>query len=130
MLRRYMDLYYDLVADKPTNRAVRYGPAGFLASELMHPEACLLIAPHPDDESIGAGVWMSKRRGDVTLLHVTDGAPLDPQYARSCGFADPEMYSVARRRELFAALKIAGVTQSQSLRLGFTDKDTIRSYRS
>jgi LmbE family N-acetylglucosaminyl deacetylase len=38
----------------------------------------LLVAAHPDDEILGAGIWLSRRPAEsVHILHVTDGSPVD-----------------------------------------------------
>jgi LmbE family N-acetylglucosaminyl deacetylase len=85
---------------------------------------CLIVAPHPDDEIIGAGIWISRRgTANLTVAHVTDGSPRDPQFARTAGFSSAGAYGAARLAEARAALQLAGVAESQCVHLGFTDQE-------
>lgn len=69
----------------------------------------LIIAAHPDDETIGAAglLCLLQLRGDtaVAIAHLTDGAPQNMRDAASAGFRDVGAYARARRRELTAALE-------------------------
>lgn len=86
---------------------------------MMEPQQqhTLLVAAHPDDETIGAGIWMArhKRRERITIVHVTDGAARDSP--------DREDHAQTRRRELHAAVALAGIPPNQCLNLGFMDKE-------
>lgn len=76
-----------------------------MAHKLVTPGRCLIIAPHPDDETIGAGIWMDRHPDwDVTLLHITDGSPRDGLDAGAAGLRSRRAYAAARRRELREAL--------------------------
>ena len=55
----------------------------------------VIVAPHPDDEIIGAGAHMPAIR-DLWIVHATDGAPRNMQEARKNGFATREEYAQAR----------------------------------
>lgn len=83
----------------------------------------LLVAAHPDDEVIGAGIEMTRWDPQrVTILHVTDGSPEDPKHAQAAGFATRQDYAGARRRELGHALELAGMKQARCVELGYTDQ--------
>jgi len=88
-------------------------------------DRCLIVAPHPDDETIGAGIWMDRHPGcEITLLHITDGSPRDLANARAAGFRGRRAYAAARRRELHAALRMVGVNRSQLRIFSYVDKET------
>ena len=80
----------------------------------------VVIVAHPDDEAIGAGAVL---RGfpDVTVVHVTDGAPLDEGYAQRKGFPNRDSYAEARRREVVAALGVIGMPAERIRSLGIVD---------
>lgn len=71
------------------------------------PRVALVVA-HPDDETLGAGARLGRLR-EALFVHITDGAPRDGADALAAGFASPAAYAAARRRELGAALRTAGV---------------------
>lgn len=69
----------------------------------------LVLAPHPDDESLGCGgaIALHARQGDhVTVVFVTDGAAGDPLgYYRDCD------YKALRRTEAKLAASILGIEE-------------------
>lgn len=81
----------------------------------------MIVAAHPDDETIALGGQLHRMEG-VRILHVTDGAPLDMEDARACGFGRREDYADARRKELIAAMALAGIDGKQLLSLAMADK--------
>ena len=85
----------------------------------------LVVAPHPDDETIGAGIWMHRHRDtSLTVLHVTDGSPRDISYAKSLGFESREDYAAARRRELVTALEQGGLHERQLRSFDYVDQES------
>jgi LmbE family N-acetylglucosaminyl deacetylase len=85
---------------------------------------CLILAPHPDDETIGAGAWMERHGPEgLFVAHVTDGSPRDLADAQRAGFASADAYATARRAEVEAALGLVGIAPERIRRLGFVDKE-------
>jgi LmbE family N-acetylglucosaminyl deacetylase len=81
----------------------------------------LLVAAHPDDETVGAGAQLL-RLPQLVLLHLTDGAPRDLKFARQAGCATREEYAELRAGELDAALRLGGA-QATRIGLGFVDQE-------
>jgi LmbE family N-acetylglucosaminyl deacetylase len=87
-------------------------------------ERALLVVAHPDDEVLGAGIWMHRHgRFDCHILHLTDGSPRDAEDARSAGFETRESYAAARRLELRSALELIGVPGKNCHEAGVVDKE-------
>jgi len=82
---------------------------------------CSVIVAHPADEVVGAGCLISKLV-DVTVLHITDGAPDDMQDAEAAGFKVRSHYAQARRDECLAALALANVPEDQVVDFAVTDQ--------
>jgi LmbE family N-acetylglucosaminyl deacetylase len=83
----------------------------------------LILAAHADDEVIGLGGRLPRLRR-ATFAHVTDGAPKDMQDARANGCETREEYARLRRRELEAALALAGIGPEQTREMGCMDQET------
>jgi LmbE family N-acetylglucosaminyl deacetylase len=77
----------------------------------------LIVAGHPDDEIIGAGIWMARHRDHdlISIAHVTGGSSRD--------HANPNEYAKTRRHELLAAVGLAGIRPDQCRELGFIDQE-------
>jgi LmbE family N-acetylglucosaminyl deacetylase len=88
----------------------------------MAAETVAVVVAHSDDETIGIGAQLPRLRG-VTIVHVTDGAPRSMTDALAHGFATAEQYAAARRRELEAAMRLAGVPPDALVALGVPDQD-------
>lgn len=78
----------------------------------------LVVAAHPDDETIGVGATLgalATAGWQVRVLHVTDGAPRDPALRPSLRELTHREASAARRREVEAALGVARLDPALSL---------------
>jgi LmbE family N-acetylglucosaminyl deacetylase len=80
----------------------------------------LVVAPHPDDETLGCGGTIALlRRAScaVSVLVITDGAASHPHSRRF----PPARLAALRRAESCAALSVLGVAESQLTFLGLPD---------
>jgi len=81
-------------------------------------EPCIVFAPHQDDETIGCGGLIARKRNEGLPVHVvfiTDGGASHPGHPR---LAQPELRAI-RRSEAMAALAILGV---ESTAIHFLDE--------
>jgi LmbE family N-acetylglucosaminyl deacetylase len=81
----------------------------------------LLIAAHPDDETVGAAIRISSTPG-IHIVQVTEGSPDNPADALAAGFSTREAYAAARHEETLRALALANVPQDAVTSLYFTDQ--------
>ncbi len=82
----------------------------------------LVLAPHPDDETLGCGATVIRtllRDGDVLVATATDGRS-------SLAEVDPEVMAATRRSELAAATEVLGLSPEQVRILGFPDGELSR----
>lgn len=79
-----------------------------------------VVAAHPDDETIGAGVALARFRR-LLIVHVTDGAPRNLADARAAGFVAAADYAATRRGEFRAALRAGGIA-ARCAELGAADQ--------
>lgn len=82
----------------------------------------MAVFAHPDDETIALGGQLD-RLDEVTVVHVTNGSPLDPGDALASGFPTRATYAAARRREAEDALALAGIGAERLVGLGIDDQD-------
>ncbi|HTZ08845.1 MAG TPA: PIG-L deacetylase family protein [Acidimicrobiales bacterium] len=78
--------------------------------------SCVVLAPHPDDETLGAGATIMRKIGAGTAVHVvvaTDGSKAPP--------GDPVEVAALRRAELAEAGRILGLGPEDVTQLGFVD---------
>ena len=83
----------------------------------MFEKRTVVVAAHPDDETIGLGGQLVSFH-DVFLIHVTDGAPRSRP--------DWKNYAQTRRAELLAAAAIAGIPEERCIEIGIEDQDASR----
>ena len=89
------------------------------------PLRMLLLAAHPDDETIGASVPIVQF-SEVHIVYLTDGAPQDRRYW-SADFQEAarEEYASARRIEALCAVAWAGVSADHVRSLGAPDQQAV-----
>ena len=85
----------------------------------------IVLAAHPDDESIGMSAILSSLPA-LVIIHATDGAPEDLQDARRCGYTTRAEYASARRLELHRALEVAESDHAELIEWGIPDKQAAR----
>lgn len=84
-------------------------------------EKTVLIVAHPADETL-ACAGLLPRLADVTVLHVTDGAPRNSADAQRHGFTHWADYARARRKEVERAAAVAGIPAACLKSLGVPDQ--------
>jgi LmbE family N-acetylglucosaminyl deacetylase len=84
----------------------------------------LLLAAHPDDETIGASALLSRVQ-DVTVAFLTDGAPHDPGLRSTLCHGPRESYAAMRAKEAACALDLVGIGSPGIQFLGGTDQESI-----
>jgi LmbE family N-acetylglucosaminyl deacetylase len=98
---------------------------GALELDRLAAAGWLLVAAHPDDETIGAaGLILAHPR--VEVIHLTDGAPLDARLWPREAPATREEYARLRAGELRAALAVAEVGDGALRCLGARDQEATR----
>ena len=94
-----------------------------MRSELAENRIALVVA-HPDDETLAAGSQL-KYWPNLTIIHVTDGAPRDGEDARRAGFSSSVEYAKARREELECALREGEAEHARLVAIGAPDQEAI-----
>lgn len=82
----------------------------------------VIVAAHPDDETIGASSLLLRTPG-ATVIHLTDGAPHDRALWTMQLDVSREEYASRRRDELRRAMAIAGVAVERVECLGGVDQE-------
>jgi LmbE family N-acetylglucosaminyl deacetylase len=80
--------------------------------------SCLVLAPHPDDETLGCAVSIMRRVEAGSPVHVavvTDGGRWPPEH-------DPAINAATRRAEIAEAGEILGLRSSAIVHMGFADQ--------
>lgn len=87
------------------------------------PPRTLIIAAHPDDETIGVGGMFPRLDDALTILHVTDGAPRHRRQWGRQEFRNWDEYAEQRLREVYCALRVAGVDPAVCQRMEVMDSE-------
>ncbi len=80
-------------------------------------ERVLVLAPHPDDETLGCGALIARRQAqgcEVWVAFATDGRRSHPQ-------RDPALLGPQRRAEAEEACRRLGLAPERAVHLGFED---------
>jgi LmbE family N-acetylglucosaminyl deacetylase len=85
----------------------------------------MVVAAHPDDETIGAGARIARLGSACTVVHVTDGAPSDRRFfAKTVSTLSRAAYARVRREEALHALGTGGLEASRVVSLGLRDQES------
>jgi LmbE family N-acetylglucosaminyl deacetylase len=84
----------------------------------------MVLAAHPDDETIGASGIIG-RAAECRVVYLTDGAPRDRRLWPGLPIARRADYARIRRKEMRAALALAGVPALNLMSLGGIDQETV-----
>src|ERR1051325_11689396 len=85
--------------------------------------AAVIVAAHPDDESIGTGIWIYRHSNmSVHVLHITDGSPHDMTDAKALGFQSRRSYALARRKEFAEAMSLLNIPSRRCHHFNAPDK--------
>jgi N-acetylglucosamine malate deacetylase 2 len=90
--------------------------------EALSSRSTMIVAAHPDDETIGAGSLLPRLRKPM-IVTVTDGAPRSLADAQRAGCPTRAQYLHLRRRELLEALELAGIAADQTHSIGIVDQE-------
>lgn len=85
----------------------------------------LIVAAHPDDETIGASLLLGSAN-QLAVAHATDGAPYDPRWWPAGAPRHRADYARQRRREAEEALALASVPADSVHGLGIVDQEACR----
>lgn len=109
-------------------------PAPLPTLDITAASRTLVVAPHPDDETIGAGGLMQQVQeagGTLRVVYLTDGdgypaGVLVQDHRRKPTASDYREYGLLRQDEAKAALRTLGVDPDAATFLGFPDDGLTR----
>jgi LmbE family N-acetylglucosaminyl deacetylase len=110
-----MPVDVDAAPDRPRLGALLGGSADL---------AVVVVAAHPDDETLGASSLLA-RFPSAVVVHLTDGAPRDPRFRSPAAPASRAEYAQLRHQEALAALAHVGIGADRVIRLGAADQDAV-----
>ncbi len=87
-------------------------------TDLASRRPCLVLSPHPDDETLGCAVSVMRRVDAGTPVHiavVSDGSQWPPD-------RDPKENAATRRAEFLAAGSLLGLSPDDLTLMGFPDR--------
>lgn len=89
-------------------------------TERAHAGSCVVVAPHPDDETLGCGALIARKRAagtTVTVVIATDG-----RRSHESAGVSPDRLAEIRRGEVVSACARLGVPGERVLLLGVHDQ--------
>jgi N-acetylglucosamine malate deacetylase 2 len=104
--------------DKNSNRISRWLQASPPDPNLL----VLVLAAHPDDETIGASLLLS-RVPESSVAFLTDGAPRDTSLWSAGVYGSRDDYARTRKQETIRALHYAGVSAQRMFWLEAVDQE-------
>jgi N-acetylglucosamine malate deacetylase 2 len=104
-------------------RAAALPPSSFISRLTIRG---VLLAAHPDDETIGASVLLTRLQG-WHVIFLTDGAPMDRSLRSPDINGSRQDYAAARAMEARKALAIAGIAPRDVTFLHGIDQETVHS---